>query len=104
MKDRISKYPGRVKLVPVSGQTDTYDMTRADEPTEEGTPLSKANLLTDMTASAIGVDGDSATVNGALAAVNTKADGKAPAYTYGATDLTAGTTALATGTMHLVYE
>lgn len=30
--------------------------------------------------------------------------GAAPAYTYGTEDLTAGTSALATGTIHLVYE
>ena len=29
---------------------------------------------------------------------------KAPAYTYGTTDLTAGSSALATGTMYLCYE
>lgn len=104
MKDRISTHPGRVQLVPVAGQTNTFDMLRADEPTEVGTPLNKANLLSDGTAALIGVTGDDATVDGALAAVNTKADGKAPAYTYGSTDLTAGTTALTTGTMHLVYE
>lgn len=31
-------------------------------------------------------------------------NGKAPAYTYGTSDLTAGSSALATGTLHLVYE
>ena len=31
-------------------------------------------------------------------------NGVAPAYTYGTTDLTAGTSTLATGVMHLVYE
>ena len=29
---------------------------------------------------------------------------KAPAYTYGTEDLTAGTSPLATGTLHFVYE
>ena len=28
MQDRISLYPGRVKLTPVSGQDNVYDMTR----------------------------------------------------------------------------
>ena len=42
MQDRISAYPGRVKLTPVAGQADTYDLTRADQPTQEGTPLNKA--------------------------------------------------------------
>ncbi len=40
--DRVPTYPGRVKLTPVSGQANTYDMVRADEPIEEGTPINKA--------------------------------------------------------------
>ena len=40
--DRIPTYPGRVKLTPVSGQTNTYDLTRADQPIAEGTPINKA--------------------------------------------------------------
>lgn len=50
MQDRIPQYPGRVTLTPVEGQENTYDMVRADQPTQEGTPLSKANLLKDSTA------------------------------------------------------
>lgn len=42
VKDRIPTYPGRVRLVPVSGQANTYDMVRADEPIEPGTPINKA--------------------------------------------------------------
>ena len=49
MQDRVSLYPGRVKLTPVAGQANTYDLTRADQPTQEGTPLSKENLLSDST-------------------------------------------------------
>lgn len=44
VEDRVSTYPGRVKLTPVSGQTNVYDMSRADEPVQEGTPLNKALL------------------------------------------------------------
>lgn len=44
VEDRISTYPGRVKLTPVSGQTNVYDMIRADVPVQEGTPLNKALL------------------------------------------------------------
>ena len=55
MKDRVPLYPGRVKLVPVSGQENTYDMVRADEPTQEGDPLSKATFLKDATALAYGL-------------------------------------------------
>lgn len=40
--DRVPTYPGRVKLTPVAGTTDTYDLIRADSPIEEGTPLNKA--------------------------------------------------------------
>lgn len=39
----------------------------------------------------------------ATAAQNT-ANGKAPAYSYGTEDLTAGTSALETGKLHFVYE
>jgi hypothetical protein len=42
VKDRIPTYPGRVKLVPVVGQPNTYDMVRADEPIEVGTPINRA--------------------------------------------------------------
>lgn len=53
MKDRISAYPGRVKLTPVSGQTNIYDLERADQPTVEGTALNKANLLSDTAAAQV---------------------------------------------------
>ncbi|MBO4697037.1 MAG: hypothetical protein J5643_07165, partial [Lachnospiraceae bacterium] len=66
MKDRIPTYPGRVKLVPVSGSANTYDLERADSPTQVGTPLNKASLLTDATAAAIGLTGSDPTVNDAL--------------------------------------
>lgn len=56
MQDRVSLYPGRVKLEPVAGQANTYDLTRADQPTQEGTPLNKATLLNDDTASLYGLD------------------------------------------------
>lgn len=56
MKDRVSLYPGRVKLVPVAGQENTYDMVRADSPTQEGTPLNKDTFLKDSTAALFGLD------------------------------------------------
>lgn len=40
--DRLPTYPGRVTLTPVSGQANTYDLVRADQPIEEGTPINKA--------------------------------------------------------------
>lgn len=58
MKDRVPLYPGRVKLTPVSGKENTYDMVRADEPTQEGTPLSKATFLKDATAALYGLGAD----------------------------------------------
>lgn len=42
--DRVPTYPGRVKLTPVTGKANTYDMVRADEPVEVGTPIDKALL------------------------------------------------------------
>lgn len=50
MQDRIPLYPGRVRLIPVNGQANTFDMVRADEPTEAGTPLNKACLFSDEAA------------------------------------------------------
>lgn len=58
MQDRVSLYPGRVKLEPVAGQTNLYDLTRADQPTQEGTPLNKASLLKDATAALLGLGTD----------------------------------------------
>ena len=58
MQDRVSLYPGRVKLVPVPGKENTYDMVRADSPTQEGTPLNKDSLLKDATAALFGLTTD----------------------------------------------
>ena len=69
MKDRVPLYPGRVTLTPVSGQANTYDMVRADQPTEEGTPLNKETLLSNTTAEALGLSGDP-TVNDAFGALD----------------------------------
>lgn len=68
MKDRVPLYPGRVTLTPVAGQANTYDMVRADQPTQEGTPLNKANLLADDVAAKLGLTGDP-TPNDALDAL-----------------------------------
>ena len=73
MKDRVPLYPGRVKLTPVAGQANTYDMSRADSPQQEGTPLNKATLLSDETAALIWPDASTRpadpTVDDALAAL-----------------------------------
>ena len=55
MQDRVPLYPGRVTLTPVAGQENTFDMARADQPTQEGTPINKATLLKDVTASILGL-------------------------------------------------
>jgi hypothetical protein len=39
VKNRMPTYPGRVKMTPVAGAANTFDMVRADEPLEEGTPI-----------------------------------------------------------------
>lgn len=41
VEDRVSAYPGRVVLTPVTGVENTYDMVRADQPITEGTPINK---------------------------------------------------------------
>jgi len=53
MQDRISNHPNRWVLTPVTGETDTYDFTRADDPTQVGTPLNKATFLPDTTVTAV---------------------------------------------------
>lgn len=53
MQDRISNHPNRWVLTPVAGETNTYDFTRADDPTVAGTPLNKATFLPDAVASAL---------------------------------------------------
>lgn len=58
MQDRVPLYPGRVTLTPVAGQPNTYDMVRADQPTQNGTQLNKASLLTDATAALFGLGTD----------------------------------------------
>lgn len=68
MQDRTPRYPGRVKLVPVSGQPNVYDMIRADSPTQDGTPINKATLLTDATAAIFGL-GAKATPNDVFAEI-----------------------------------
>ena len=58
MQDRVPLYPGRVTLTPVAGQANTYDMARADQPTQEGTPINKESLLKDSTAARFGLGGN----------------------------------------------
>lgn len=59
MQDRVPLYPGRIILTPVAGQANTYDMVRADQPTQDGTPLNKATFWKDATAALFGLGVDS---------------------------------------------
>lgn len=43
-------------------------------------------------------------LDGVTSKIQTQINGKAPSYTYGTTDLTAGSSSLATGTLYFVYE
>ena len=58
MKDRQPTKPNRVLITPESGSPFYATMTRADEPTEEGTALNKFNLLQDEAAEAFGLTSD----------------------------------------------
>ncbi len=42
VKDRVSTYPGRMKLTKANGSSEYVTLERADAPTEEGTPINKA--------------------------------------------------------------
>lgn len=57
MKNRVPANPGRVLITPEDGSAAFYAvLTRADNPTEDGDPLSKETLLTDATAALYGLD------------------------------------------------
>lgn len=56
MLDRVPANPGRVLITPESGSPYYATVTRADNPTQEGTPLNKASLLSDATAALLGGD------------------------------------------------
>lgn len=59
MKNRDSAFPGRIKLTPVDEANGIYDLTRADEPRDPGTPLNKK--LLDFAVAACGVTAGTAT-------------------------------------------
>lgn len=44
VENRASLQPGRVRLDPVNGQPNMYDMERADEPQQAGTPLNRRTM------------------------------------------------------------
>lgn len=45
VKDRVPVNPGRVRMIPVSGQTNTYELVRADNPSVSGTSLNRDLLM-----------------------------------------------------------
>lgn len=71
MQDRIPTYPGRVILTPVPGQENTYDLVRADQPTQVGTPLNTATLFKPETEAAFFGAAANRTVNDAMYLIGT---------------------------------
>lgn len=72
MQDRVSATPGRMLITPENGQPAFYaTIEMADNPSVVGTALNKANLLSDSTATALGLT-SSATPNTAFSQLNTK--------------------------------
>ena len=60
MQDRVPVNPGRVLITPENGSAAYYaTMTRADNPTQEGTPLNKNSFLKDQTAELLGLNSSS---------------------------------------------
>jgi hypothetical protein len=74
VEDRVPTYPGRVKLTPVTGQSNVYDMVRADAPAVEGTPINKklfdnkAYTLTDNVTVYVSTTGNDITGDGSATA------------------------------------
>lgn len=90
MKDRVSTFPGRVRLVPVPGQKNVYDRTWADEPTQEGTPINKKAFLPDDLAAYLELEQADPTVADALRKLQDRLLRTSEVYT-GDTEPTAST-------------
>ena len=71
---------------------------------EFGVTGSSTNIGDSSRAVAMIGSGDKPTYNGNNIAMESDLNSKAPAYSYGTTDLTAGSSALTTGTLYFVYE
>ena len=70
MKDRIVEFPGRYRLIPVAGQEEVYDFLAVHGVvTEVGTPINKANLLSDAARDCAELLEDDATVSNAISRV-----------------------------------
>lgn len=92
---------GHVKLSDSTSSTSAASAGIAASPKAVKAAYDLANTANSAAATA-----QTAANNAATAASNaqTTADSKAPAYSYGTEDLTAGTSALETGKLHFVYE
>lgn len=101
MKDRQPTRPGRVKITPESGEAFYAVMEMADEPTEVGTPPTKANLLKDTTAALFGGD-ENMVPDDALVALKTLIDDLTP-QKVGAAQIVYGTVQ-GTGTSKVVVN
>lgn len=72
MQDRVPVNPGRVLITPENnGEAYYATLSRADNPTQEGTPLNKSTFLKDQTALLFGFD-PSATPNDVFASIYQK--------------------------------
>lgn len=71
--DRVVEYPNRVKLTPVSGETNVYDMTMEEGEIEEEGTLLNAQSLNDET---------NALIDAKLGGIITPANIKAGKYTF----------------------
>ena len=71
MQDRIPTFLGRVILTPVSGQENSYDLVRADEPSQVGPPLSTATLFKPETEAVFFGNAANRTANDALYLIGT---------------------------------
>lgn len=61
VKDRVSTYPGRVKLTRADGSSEYVTLERADSPTQEGTPINKAlfdSIVADLDGKANMINGE----------------------------------------------
>ena len=93
---------------------DLVDVLSDNTVYEDTTPLAVLEGITNDRAAYINSKGHLASskvtstelgyLSGVTSAVQTQLDSKAPAYTYGTTDLAAGSSTLATGTLYFVYE
>ena len=84
MFDRVPKNPGRVLVTPENGDPAFYaTLARADNPTQEGTPINKGTLLADATAALFGLNASAvpddvfAAIKPLINAANTNANSRA---------------------------